>query len=223
MFDFDGTLTDFVASDLQALSHLHRHAGVETPLDTFIEASVDAIMSFHGRVEQGSSNPLLMHLERLQATFAHCGAEWREEYVAVYRDQLVTSCAPSVGAVKLLRALQPHFKLGLLTNAYDGKEQRARLEWSGLDRYFSVVVVSGEVGIFKPDPQIFHHTLDLLGVEPHEALYVGDSPSHDVEGAVAAGMSAVLIRRGPAHPRAFLTVSTLNEILSLCSAEMTAT
>lgn len=56
-----------------------------------------------------------------------------------------------------------------------------------LDRWFSAVVVSAEVGASKPDPAPFLAALERLGVEPDRALHVGD---HDVDaqGAAAAGM-----------------------------------
>jgi putative hydrolase of the HAD superfamily len=50
------------------------------------------------------------------------------------------------------------------------------------------IIDSSVVGIAKPDPAIFHHTLDLIGVEPSKAVHVGDSVRFDVEGARAAGV-----------------------------------
>jgi HAD superfamily hydrolase (TIGR01493 family) len=57
-----------------------------------------------------------------------------------------------------------------------------------LTRWFDVVVVSGEVGVRKPDPAPFRLALDRLGVRPERAVHVGDHPPHDEEGARAAGM-----------------------------------
>ena len=175
-------------------------------------------MAFHRRVERAETNPLEMHRERLQATFEQCMASWQDEYLTLYREQLIQTCTPLAGAHDLLRALRPRFKLALLTNAYDGEEQRLRLRRSGLEAYFEAVVVSDEVGWFKPQPEVFLHTLGLLGVRPGEALYIGDSPRHDVAGAKAAGMRAVLIRPGSAHPDAWLTVATLEALARLWTA-----
>lgn len=61
---------------------------------------------------------------------------------------------------------------------------------------FHVVVDSGRVGIDKPDPRIFKHTCDALGVQPEQLLHVGDSWEADVKGALGAGSSAVWF-----HPR----------------------
>ncbi len=58
----------------------------------------------------------------------------------------------------------------------------------GLARWFDTVVVSGEVGVRKPDPAAFWLALERLGVLPERAVHVGDHPPHDEEGARAAGM-----------------------------------
>jgi putative hydrolase of the HAD superfamily len=52
----------------------------------------------------------------------------------------------------------------------------------------------------KPHPNIFHAALSLMQVEPGAAVMVGDSLSHDVEGARRAGMRGILLARGAVHP-----------------------
>ncbi len=60
---------------------------------------------------------------------------------------------------------------------------------------FDVVVHSSSIGIAKPSSGIFARTLVLLGTPPRNALHVGDSRLEDVEGAMGAGMSALLVDR----------------------------
>ena len=55
------------------------------------------------------------------------------------------------------------------------------------------VILSYEVGLVKPDPAIFRLVCDRLGFQPAEILFVGDTPSADVEGPKAIGMPAMLI------------------------------
>lgn len=55
---------------------------------------------------------------------------------------------------------------------------------------FSDIVLSGELGVAKPDPLIYTTLLDRNGIEPQRAVFIDDSP-HNVEGALAVGMSAV--------------------------------
>lgn len=65
----------------------------------------------------------------------------------------------------------------------------------GLDRFFDAVLISAEVGVEKPHPEIFHAALRRLAVEPEAALHVGDQRLEDVEGAVGAGMRALHLLR----------------------------
>ena len=62
------------------------------------------------------------------------------------------------------------------------------------------VVASGTVGFAKPSPEIFLQALARAGVDPQEALYIGDTYVLDVLGARAVGMHAVLIDRDGASP-----------------------
>ena len=55
------------------------------------------------------------------------------------------------------------------------------------------VVDSGNVGVMKPDPRIFHAAVDLLGVDPEQVWYVGDMPAIDVVGARRAGIRPYLM------------------------------
>jgi putative hydrolase of the HAD superfamily len=65
-----------------------------------------------------------------------------------------------------------------------------------LARRFDALVYSSAVGVEKPDSRIFRRALRELGVEAGAALHVGDNPLEDVEGALAAGLRALLLRRG---------------------------
>jgi 2-haloalkanoic acid dehalogenase type II len=62
------------------------------------------------------------------------------------------------------------------------------------------VLVSEELGAYKPDPRVFRIALARLGLEPHEVLHVGDSDVDDIRGAKAAGMQVAWVnRRGRAR------------------------
>jgi len=94
---------------------------------------------------------------------------------------------PEVLAALRARGLQ----LAVVSNA-DGRIAGA-LAASGLDQYFTAVIDSHVVGVEKPDPRIFRFALDACGVDPAEALFVGDIYEIDIRGARNAGMDAVLI------------------------------
>ena len=92
------------------------------------------------------------------------------------------------GAEEVLRTLQRvGIRLGLLTNGA-ASLQREKIEASGLGLFFDAAVVSGEIGTGKPEPAIFHHLLDRLGVAAGESLMVGNSLSRDIVGGKRAGL-----------------------------------
>jgi HAD superfamily hydrolase (TIGR01549 family) len=85
------------------------------------------------------------------------------------------------------------YRLGVVSNWPPTLE--ATLERAGLRHFFEVVVVSGNVGYAKPHPKIFRMAADQMRVSTREALYIGDSPEHDIAGARAAEMDVVLLDR----------------------------
>lgn len=82
-------------------------------------------------------------------------------------------------------------KLGVVSNA-DGRVQ-AQLEAARLSDLLDFVIDSHRVGVEKPDPRIFRMGLEKAGVEPAEALYVGDLYAIDVMGSRSAGVDGVLV------------------------------
>ena len=154
-------------------------------------------MQFHALVAEHKIDPLLMHQFRLRNTFARHGMEWDDDYVNVYRSQLLATCTPFDGIAERLSRVKQKAKTGLISNAYDGDEQRERIKHSGLEACFDVIVVAGDVGVYKPDPSIFLYALNLIQVAPDKALYIGDSITHDVAGAKSVGMKTVLFCKQP--------------------------
>jgi HAD superfamily hydrolase (TIGR01509 family) len=81
-----------------------------------------------------------------------------------------------------------------------------RLSETGLAPLVDAAVASAELGHAKPDRAIFAHALELAGVEAGAALHAGDSLREDVDGALAAGLRAVLVARGERPPAAAVPV-----------------
>jgi putative hydrolase of the HAD superfamily len=91
----------------------------------------------------------------------------------------------------LARARSAGVRLGVVSNS-EGKLD-ALFAHVGLGGTFECVVDSALEGVRKPDAEIFHRALRRLGVEASRAMYVGDLPSVDVDGARGAGLRAVLV------------------------------
>jgi HAD superfamily hydrolase (TIGR01662 family) len=88
-------------------------------------------------------------------------------------------------------------KIGLLTNS--SRDVHAFARHHGLD--VDAAVCSLNHGKTKPHASIFLAVLELLEVEPAEAVMVGDTVEDDIEGALALGMHAILVDRLGRHPQ----------------------
>jgi HAD superfamily hydrolase (TIGR01549 family) len=106
------------------------------------------------------------------------------------------------GTVEAVHALHDAgFSLGCVTNTLaDTATIRAMLRLHGVEDVMRSVVVSADEGWRKPHRSLFDKALRELDVAPYEAVFVGDSPLHDIGGAKSAGMRAVLTRQYVARP-----------------------
>jgi putative hydrolase of the HAD superfamily len=109
---------------------------------------------------------------------------------------------PMHAALQVVR--ESGLRTGLLSNSW-GMHDYPRHLFPGL---FDVVVISGEVGMRKPEERIFRHTVGLLGLTPQECVFIDDLEVN-VAAAEAVGMTAVL------HTDPAVTLARLGEILSL--------
>lgn len=98
--------------------------------------------------------------------------------------------------VPLLKELKKRGLLvGVITNG-PSYLQNHKMDESGLREYCDIVVVSGDLGVHKPDKRIFEFTAERLGLKCEECVYVGDHPINDIQGALSSGMSAIRMNWG---------------------------
>ena len=95
----------------------------------------------------------------------------------------------------LLERLRSRYRLGVIANQPPGTH--GRLTGFGLLGYFDVCVSSGDVGIEKPDPAIFHLALEQAGCSPAESLMIGDRLDNDVRPAKELGFQTMRVLQGP--------------------------
>lgn len=109
-----------------------------------------------------------------------------------------------------LKQLQNEFMLGSISNGF------ADLQAIGIAHHFRISLAAHQFGCAKPDPRIFHAACSALQIEPHQALYVGDDPLLDIEGAQNAGLHAIWMDRFqralPAHIVPSASVTNMHEL-----------
>jgi len=110
--------------------------------------------------------------------------------IGVWRKHL--SLAPD--CYHVLETLERNKKLALVSNYDHPPAIRQLITDMKMGKYFSAVIISGEVGCQKPDPAIFNIALQKTGLTAVDVLHVGDSED-DVNGAISAGILPIRIMR----------------------------
>ncbi|MBN1536018.1 MAG: HAD family hydrolase [Anaerolineales bacterium] len=105
-------------------------------------------------------------------------------------------------------------RLGIVSNRERScQEQLDRL---GLSPYFEMILIGGDINIYKPEAGIFKYALERMKIEPQEAIFVGDNYFTDVVGAQRVGIPSVLIDPERIFPEAECPViSRMGEIMAL--------
>jgi putative hydrolase of the HAD superfamily len=138
----------------------------------------------------------------LRAYLLELGAddESADELAALRLESTRPLLKPRRGALETLADLRRRgYALGLITVCSEDVEQLwDESPFAGL---FDSTVFSCAVGLRKPDPRIYRLALGELGVEPEQAIFVGDGANDELAGAERIGMRAVLIHREGEEPQ----------------------
>jgi putative hydrolase of the HAD superfamily len=206
IFDLGGVLTTSV---LESFSVFERELGV--PEGSLVRA--------FGRAASGGEPDFhLLETGRLTEAeyYRRLGIHLRDvtgievtlpEDPGAVRRALWGSLRPNEEMIEAVRGIARHYPVGLLTN-----NVREWGRWRGIYpvELFRVVVDSSDVGMRKPDAEIFRLVCERLGVLPERAAFVDDIPAN-VDGASAVGLKAILFtttgevlaRLRPLFPKAF--------------------
>jgi putative hydrolase of the HAD superfamily len=97
--------------------------------------------------------------------------------------------APVAGMPELIKSYHKNYQTALLSNA--SSSLRDKLDQFNLQPLFDHFIISGEVGVRKPDPAIFRLALSRLAIEPAEAVFIDDRPEN-LAAAAALGIKPIL-------------------------------
>jgi len=229
LLDLDDTILDDGAGSeaawqLAADMLRARHAGLSpAALHAEIERArswfwSDAVRHRRGRLDLPAARAeiLAAALERLGRPDPPLAREAGHALQAL-RDRHQRFLPGAEAALARLRRMVP--ALALVTNGA-ADAQRAKLRRFGLERWFDHVQIEGEFGSGKPEPEVFLHVIERLGVAPEACLMVGDNFEADVLGAQAVGMEAAWLHRAAAGrspraaPRPYWTLQGLGDLVA---------
>jgi putative hydrolase of the HAD superfamily len=220
VFDVDGTLVDHLGAQQAGLEKLYAvlEEAQRVPVDEFVAIWQREADRYWELYQEGKITFIQQRLLRVKAVFDCLGEPVQDEramivfrmYLAEYEGSWrlyddVLPCLDSLSA----------YRLATVSNG-DSGQQRRKLERTGIAPYFSSVVISGDLGVSKPDPEIFWRSLQELGVSAKETIYVGDHLESDALGAQGVGMRAIWLARegyvGDPADLPVVVVSSLSQV-----------
>ncbi len=128
--------------------------------------------------------------------------EWLEEAAQAYENFSCGRTALMPHAETVLADLKAQgYKLGLISNTmFRGRAHLEDLTRFGLHTYFDAHLFSGDLNLWKPRAETFHHILNQLDTRADQSVFVGDDPASDVAGGRNAGMFTVYYQSNSRFP-----------------------
>src|SRR5438128_8777504 len=175
--------------------------------------------------EISSQERFKIMLDLLGHTAAEITDDVVETITKAHMAQLQESFEVRPETVEVLDWARSRYRTAMISNFAYAPALYDALDRFGIRSAFETVIVSVEVGWCKPHPIIFDQTFQRMGIQPSEALFVGDQMYIDVYGALSWGMEVVWIRteRQDWSPpevaihtcKPTYTVKSISEIISL--------
>ena len=222
-FDLDRTLWDFDAAAEVAFERIYEKYNLKS-------LGIPSAHEFHEVYHPLNEQLWVLYREdkitkdylnrtRFMQPLAHYGIHdtaladhLSEDYV--YWSPRIVRLVP--GTMELLDYLKPKYHLHLITNGFQ-EVQHTKLSGSGLEPYFETLTVSEEVGVKKPNPEIFLYALRKANASPAESLMIGDEMAVDIDGARDAGIDQIFYNAGGKTVEGERTfeVKSLKEIIGI--------
>jgi putative hydrolase of the HAD superfamily len=175
--------------------------GIDVPFEDFRRVYFEVRDKFYSESRESLEEP---HFNvRVSQTLQRFGYDLSVsnpivvEATMAFADEFMRYVSLDNDAIKVLQRLHGRYKLGLVSNFGIPECGRKLLDIFGLNRFFDVVVISGEVNLRKPSPKIFGKALHALNVDASRTVFVGDMLDLDIIGPKSVGMKTVLIERKP--------------------------
>jgi putative hydrolase of the HAD superfamily len=222
-FDLDHTIWDFDKNAEETLHELYEiyqlhELGLLSASD-FITRYTENNHSLWAKYHLGLISKDLLRAERFRKTFIELGVhpdrvphQFEEDYVKISP----TKTNLFAGARKVLTYLQSKYTLHIISNGFK-ETTLTKMDLSGLNPYFSNVVISEEVGVNKPDKAVFQYAIDKADAKIEESIMIGDSLEADIYGALNFGMKAIFFNpTGKEKPAdVSMQIEHLEELISL--------
>lgn len=145
------------------------------------------ILVFNGEMGRKAQHGQITSAELYGWIQGHLGLD--DAGIARFKHEFWAGDRLDTELVKFIQSLKKKYTVCVISNFMDALPQMLKTEFPAADA-FHFTVVSAHVGIMKPDPRIFEHTLKLLNLRPEETIFIDDF-QHNIDGCRAVGMHGI--------------------------------
>jgi putative hydrolase of the HAD superfamily len=198
-FDLDHTLWDFEKNSETVIESLLVTYDVERQYNITSEAFIKKYKKINQKLWHLYSHKKITKEElrstRFTKTLAKLGAKNEELGLILEREYIAKSPYQThllEGANEILDYLKPKYNMHILSNGFK-EVQHIKLHESGIKKHFNNVFISEEMGVQKPDKEIFDTARKQAKVDASNCIMIGDSFENDIQGALNAGWKAVYL------------------------------
>lgn len=194
-FDLDNTLFDHKRAERTALVELmksHPEIFAETDETQFLSAYDRYNKKLWKEMAEGKISAHELKLQRFALSLSEtgCPADMAGELSEGYMERYSQLGFTFPNAYETLTYLKERYRLAILSNGFPEIQER-KLRNTKLGAFFRHKLYSADLGVMKPDPQIFYKAMAMAGVRAEEAAYVGDSYEDDIESSKKVGWKTI--------------------------------
>ncbi len=222
-FDLDRTLWDFNANSREELANLWKtynlhQKGISLP-NEFVKIYEKVNEECWAKYRKQEITKEELRGKRFEDTLAYFGIKEEglaEKIGASYIKNSPQRTILVDGTIDLLTYLKKKYHLHIITNGFN-EVQHLKLNNCQLTPFFEKIITSDEIGIMKPNPEVFEYALEKARANRAESIYIGDSLQIDIMGATNVGMHAIFFNPNQKeHSLSILgDVVTLKEIKNI--------
>jgi len=140
--------------------------------------------------------------------------DFEEKFTKFYYDYMWKYCVLRDETLEVIKKLHGQYKLAIFSNG-QSKSQHDKIDALNVTQYFDEVIVSGDIGINKPDAGALQYVAKKMNLDCNECLMVGDVFSSDILGAFNAGIKPVWICQDLDRPSEFYKGYKITDLTQL--------
>ncbi|WP_211226107.1 YjjG family noncanonical pyrimidine nucleotidase [Psychrilyobacter atlanticus] len=189
IFDADETLFDFKKSEKKAFESTIIDFGIEYEENYHFKVYKEINTAIWKELENGLITQKKLKTERFRRLSKKLNIQFNEvEFAKLFMKHLSQASFLYEESEELVKNLTKNYRLTIITNGLSAVQDN-RIKKSVIAEYFEDIVVSEEIGISKPNPQIFQHALNNINyTDKNKVLIVGDSLTSDIQGGINFGI-----------------------------------